>query len=618
MGDLNPESSEAPPPMTATEADILRWDAEIAALNQSLGVKEEEYIVALEERNREDALVLEEQIALIKTEQERLAGVLATKSKEHELRNSAGAALVSLTYTSRATKGLCFEDVALITARSVTRNKILGVTGSLIFSISSGQYLQILEGAHDCITSLFDTIKADKRHTDIVLLRQQRIDRRRFPEWPMYSLDLVDYDLPEQPLQTAFNILAQNNAIATKCTQVCMREVLQKGGNPHFIQPKRLKVVTLLVEMHHRSDYTELDINPCSISDVFNTFDDCVIRGVVLHGGTVVTSQAGLVHAQWENSQIVQAREAMQYIVDLFSEMRSISTLPEGPTAARLADLPSTARLGGDVPFGMSSHKKTTNSWGMSHLLPDVPLCALCYPCIAMTCGTVFMTVLSKHQSSVDVIGPSHSEASRMCRAGLAAGRQVVMSPVVKSRLDAYLKAHHLEEVKPENPKGVLDFYYTFKEVMPVPSDIRDSLMMLAAELTDQGGSHALPPEVLNSLNAEGAETATAERRNMRKEAEQKKDEGKKSAAMQMFHPPPPQSFSSRVCLSEVELHAQFDVIDIKRAGFVSCEQLLDYFDKFDSMGVDDIPKKICSFMKNKEHVTYEEFSIMMLKMAQD
>ena len=75
---------------------------------------------------------------------------------------------------------LVLEDIL---TKSRANNPAIGVTGNLIYH--SDLFLQLLEGPHQAVNKLYETILADNRHTDIVKLRDETFNRRLFASWAM-------------------------------------------------------------------------------------------------------------------------------------------------------------------------------------------------------------------------------------------------------------------------------------------------------------------------------------------------------------------------------------------------------------------------------------------------
>jgi hypothetical protein len=89
-----------------------------------------------------------------------------------------------IVYCSQAAQTMDKEALEKIIATAHHHNPRLGITGLLVFG--SGIFFQWLEGPRDNVTSLFETISADLRHTDVVLLtKEDEFRERLFPNWDM-------------------------------------------------------------------------------------------------------------------------------------------------------------------------------------------------------------------------------------------------------------------------------------------------------------------------------------------------------------------------------------------------------------------------------------------------
>lgn len=77
------------------------------------------------------------------------------------------------------------NDVALsnLLAHSRDKNKALGITGLLLYF--EGNFMQLLEGTKRDIKSLYNEIRADERHKNIVTVVEEEVADRLFPEWHM-------------------------------------------------------------------------------------------------------------------------------------------------------------------------------------------------------------------------------------------------------------------------------------------------------------------------------------------------------------------------------------------------------------------------------------------------
>jgi len=93
--------------------------------------------------------------------------------------------LSELIYVSRRSTTCTDADVAQILEASVHQNSKKDITGVLLYSKS--QFIQVLEGEAAAIITLYDHIKKDPRHHQILLVSLNLIEERYFPSWQMGS-----------------------------------------------------------------------------------------------------------------------------------------------------------------------------------------------------------------------------------------------------------------------------------------------------------------------------------------------------------------------------------------------------------------------------------------------
>jgi hypothetical protein len=96
--------------------------------------------------------------------------------------------LVRLMYASRAVPAVDQEELLAILRKSKANNARSGVTGALCYS--EGVFIQVLEGGRSAVNQLYNSIVADARHSDVVLLSYEEIDERRFAGWSMGQVNL--------------------------------------------------------------------------------------------------------------------------------------------------------------------------------------------------------------------------------------------------------------------------------------------------------------------------------------------------------------------------------------------------------------------------------------------
>jgi hypothetical protein len=106
-------------------------------------------------------------------------------------------------YASRFAADLGQPEIEGIVSRAAATNARLGITGILM---SSGRlFYQVIEGPDREIDELFASISGDPRHCDILLLAEETVAARAFPDWGMRRIDLgAD---AEERLRTARELL---------------------------------------------------------------------------------------------------------------------------------------------------------------------------------------------------------------------------------------------------------------------------------------------------------------------------------------------------------------------------------------------------------------------------
>jgi hypothetical protein len=91
-------------------------------------------------------------------------------------------------YISRFSRPHSARDIEELVRQSAESNKAREVTGLLI--TAGGVFFQIIEGPKHSVDELYLKIRSDPRHIDVVLLAEEEVDRRLFPDWSMGKMDL--------------------------------------------------------------------------------------------------------------------------------------------------------------------------------------------------------------------------------------------------------------------------------------------------------------------------------------------------------------------------------------------------------------------------------------------
>ena len=93
-----------------------------------------------------------------------------------------------MTYVSSASDLLGADDLVHLLAQSRAANERRGITGMLLYR--DGNILQCLEGPADEVRQTYDAISRDPRHRGVIVLVEEEVAERSFPDWSMGFKDL--------------------------------------------------------------------------------------------------------------------------------------------------------------------------------------------------------------------------------------------------------------------------------------------------------------------------------------------------------------------------------------------------------------------------------------------
>ncbi|MEQ8547697.1 MAG: BLUF domain-containing protein [Cyclobacteriaceae bacterium] len=122
---------------------------------------------------------------------EQLLRILNAVIGEYKPVHEENTDLYRLVYTSARTKQCTEQDIEEILLTARKNNAKLGITGMLIHT--STRFLQILEGEHDKVMRLYNTIEKDPRHIASRMRFCEKVDQRYFSEWNM-AFKQIDSD----------------------------------------------------------------------------------------------------------------------------------------------------------------------------------------------------------------------------------------------------------------------------------------------------------------------------------------------------------------------------------------------------------------------------------------
>lgn len=98
-----------------------------------------------------------------------------------------------LAYFSTATQHFTEDELKTLLESSKKNNQPAKITGVLLFI--EGCFLQILEGPKDIVKSLFQKVKKDNRHKDVLRIFEGEVTERSFDKWSMgfKNIPFVEY-----------------------------------------------------------------------------------------------------------------------------------------------------------------------------------------------------------------------------------------------------------------------------------------------------------------------------------------------------------------------------------------------------------------------------------------
>jgi len=132
--------------------------------------------------------------------------------------------LSHLVYVSVRKKECTDEEIENILAACKRNNPKLDITGVLLYSKT--HFLQYLEGDYKEISGLYEKIKPDTRHKNVVLITTGQIKERSFPSWEMGSKEInedkVEFqtDLSKEEAKTFQDIIAGKDQEGNRSIQL--------------------------------------------------------------------------------------------------------------------------------------------------------------------------------------------------------------------------------------------------------------------------------------------------------------------------------------------------------------------------------------------------------------
>ena len=102
-----------------------------------------------------------------------------------------------IVYLSTANTPLSKAELTGMLEQSRSNNQQRNITGMLLYK--GGNFMQVLEGPDDAVTTLFARIATDRRHKDVQVISREQIQTRQFPAWEMAFQDLDSDAIKNEP-----------------------------------------------------------------------------------------------------------------------------------------------------------------------------------------------------------------------------------------------------------------------------------------------------------------------------------------------------------------------------------------------------------------------------------
>ena len=133
--------------------------------------------------------------------------------------------MLQLVYISTARDKVMASDLQRILGVSRRNNARDAITGLLFFD--GVRFLQALEGDPDAVTTAFERIRVDPRHSGVVVLSRREVDGREFGDWAMASRTALEGE--SEMLKRVADLVAEASP-AVQATFTSFAEIRRKAA----------------------------------------------------------------------------------------------------------------------------------------------------------------------------------------------------------------------------------------------------------------------------------------------------------------------------------------------------------------------------------------------------
>ena len=227
--------------------------------------------------------------------------------------------VITLTYISHAVKPMSRLDLAAINRNAVRRNAGSNITGTLLYV--NGLFVGTLEGPKDAVLTLYNKVRRDDRHEDVVTVHLAPLDERVY-DVPFSVTAATDSMLSKfPPLQDVLSQLAKSFISLETYVPSTVVRWLTAGNNPRGLHAVSTEVVMFATDI---CSFTPLSEN-CSLVEVWlicNTFIDACTHAICNKGGEVIKLIGDCVTAYFPPEGADAAVLACQEVVTFCAQLR--------------------------------------------------------------------------------------------------------------------------------------------------------------------------------------------------------------------------------------------------------------------------------------------------------
>ncbi len=240
-----------------------------------------------------------------------------------------------LIYMSSFARSISEQEIAVLGKEANMRNNARGITGVLL--CLGETFFQILEGDDYIIDNLFESIKKDPRHKDVVcLINEDRVRDRLFPGRYMHTVNLnVKDDMLFQPVKVLLQQLMQSHRIIGKYTQPAVVNKMLQGFDPLTLVPQRTMKAVFFADIKGFSAISQRYPVDDAIR-LINLYLQIVTSTIMLHEGEVTKYIGDCVMAHFDADHVDHALRAAVCLQEQLAEIRANAPAdaPEGQLAA--------------------------------------------------------------------------------------------------------------------------------------------------------------------------------------------------------------------------------------------------------------------------------------------